>query len=435
MAAEETDIVVFRTRLRPTNAQEALLYRNCAGCRFIYNYVLQMQKERHEVFRAAREKFLEDNPGKKPKDFKPSDSEKPFSAYDLKKQIAIINKEDETSWLAELDSQILQDAVLNFGKTWSRFTTKIGGYPRFRNRDMHNGFGRANGDKSKLMREKRFTLSKIGSIKMFEEPKPKVSDEVQYLIDNGQLDLSRPSSYMVSRKAHKWWISIRWQVPKTIVPVRDGKSVGIDMGVAEWATTSDGEHLGRDKQVEKKLKQLLERRDFYQRQLARRPKQKGEDGKSFHGSNRVKTKKKLAKVSNKIAEIRRNYSHHSSKDLTNRYAKIALEKLNIQNMTKSAKGTTEEPGKNVKQKAGLNRSILQQNWYQLRSMLEYKMTRSGGKIEDVDPKHTSQMCSSCQHVDEKNRQSQSEFKCVKCGFEENADLNAARNIHRIAFGG
>ena len=300
---------------------------------------------------------------------------------------------------------------------------------------MHNSFSRANGHKSKLIVGKRFTFTKIGSIKMFEEPNPKVSNEVQYLIDNGQLDLSRPSSYVVSRKAHKWWISIRWQVPKTIVPVREGKSVGIDMGVAEWATTSDGEHLGRDERVEKKLKQLLERRDFYQRQLTRRPKQKGEDGKNYHGSNRIKTKKKLAKVSNKIAEIRRNYSHHSSKDLTTRYAKIDLEKLNIQNMTKSAKGTTESPGKNVNQKAGLNRSILQQNWYQLRSMLEYKMARNGGSIEDVDPKYTSQMCSSCHHVDEKNRLSQSKFKCVKCGHTENADLNAAKNIHRIAFGG
>jgi len=435
MAAEETDIVVFRTRLRPTNAQVALLYRNCAGSRFIYNYVLHMQKERHEVFRAAREKFLEDNPGKKPKDFKPNDSEKPFSAYDLKKQIAIINKEEETSWLAELDQDILQDSVINFGKTWRRFVEKIGGYPRFRNRDKHNSFSGNNSPRRQRILGKRFKFRKIDTIKMFEEPKPKVSDEVQYLIDNGQIDLSRPTSYTVSRKANKWWISIRWQVPKTIIPVRDGKSVGIDMGVAEWATTSDGEHLGKDKQVEKKLKQLLERRDFYQRQLARRPKQKGKDGKNFHGSNRVKTKKKLAKVSNKIAEIRRNYSHHSSKDLTTSYAKIALEKLNIQNMTKSAKGTTEKPGKNVKQKAGLNRSILQQNWYQLRSMLEYKMARSGGSIKNVDPKYTSQMCSSCQHVNEKNRLSQSKFKCVKCGHEENADLNAAKNIHRIAFGG
>ena len=127
MAAEETDIVVFGTRLRPTEAQDALLYRNCAGCRFIYNFVLQVQKERHEVFSAAREKFLADNPTKTKKDFKPSDSEKLFSAYDLKKLIAVINKEENTSWLAELDSQILQDSVLNFGKTWKRFSTKIGG--------------------------------------------------------------------------------------------------------------------------------------------------------------------------------------------------------------------------------------------------------------------------------------------------------------------
>lgn len=205
--------------------------------------------ERQEVFRAAKEKFLEENPEKKPKDFKPSNSEKPFSAYGLKKLIAKINKEEDTIWLAELDSQILQDSVLHFGKTWSRFTKKIGGYPKFRNRDMHNSLSRANRHKSKLIDGKRITFSKIGTIRMYEEPNPKVTNEVQYLVDNGQIDLSRPSSYVVSRKAHEWWISIRWQVPKTIVSVREGKSVGIDMWVAEWATTIDGEHLGRDKRV------------------------------------------------------------------------------------------------------------------------------------------------------------------------------------------
>ena len=160
MAAEETDIVVFRTRLRPTKAQEALLYRNCAGCRFVYNHMLQIQKERHEVFSAAREKFLADNPTKTKKEFKPSDSEKLFDPkHDLKKLLPILKKEDDTSWLAELDSQILQEAVLVFNKSWKMFTKRKGGYPRFRNRDMHNGFGRANGHKAKLIREKRFTLS------------------------------------------------------------------------------------------------------------------------------------------------------------------------------------------------------------------------------------------------------------------------------------
>lgn len=434
MEKEENDIVVFRTRLRPSKTLAAALLRNCAGTRKVYNHVLQMQKERHEVFAAARKKFFEDNPKKKKKDFKPTEKEKPFSAYDLKKVLPLLKAVEETSWLAELDSQILQESVLNFGKTWTRFTKKISGYPRFRNRDQHNGFGRANGNKAKLIDGKRFKLSKVGWVKMYEEPNPKVSEETQYLIDNGKLELSIPSSYVVSLKANKWWISIRWQVPKTIILPREGDSVGIDLGVSKWGTTSKGDFIGRSDEIEKKLTNLLKRKDFYYRQLSRRPKQKNEEGKKTSGSNREKTKRKLAKVWNKIAEIKRNYSHHSSKELSTKFAKIALEELKIQKMVKSAKGTVEEPGKKVKQKTGLNRSINQQNWYQFRSMLEYKMTRNGGKVELVDPKNTSRMCSECGHVDEKNRKTQSEFKCLNCGHEENADLNAARNIHRIAFG-
>ena len=112
VAKEENDIVVFRTRLRPSKTLAAALFRNCAGTRRVYNHVLQMQKERHEIFAAARKKFFEDNPKKKKKDFKPTEKEKPFSAYDLKKVLPLLKAVEETSWLAELDSQILQESSL-----------------------------------------------------------------------------------------------------------------------------------------------------------------------------------------------------------------------------------------------------------------------------------------------------------------------------------
>lgn len=426
------DILIFRTRLKPNKTQEEALRRNCAGYRWVYNYMLALQKERYEKWKEAKEVWEKENPdgGK----FKTPDDLKSHSAYDLKKLLPVLKSDEPTAWLKDLDSQVLQDAVLNFGKTWQRFLgrSKTGsGFPKFRNRDQHNYIARSNGSKSQWVSGKRVDLPKIGNVKMYEEP------HIKNRPDAHLLDLTSPSGYIISRKANHWWISLRYQAPHLEPKKRNGDHVGIDLGVAHWATLSDGRHIGRDDRIETKLKRLLDRKDFYYRQLARRPKQKREDGEAgtFSGSNREKTKKKLAKTWARIAEIKRNYSHSASKELSQQFAKIALEDLKIQNMTRSAAGTVEEPGRNVRQKSGLNRSINQQNWYQFRSMLEYKMERNGGELITVPPQNTSITCSKCGYADKANRPSQAEFKCQECGFEENADLNAAINICNIAFGG
>lgn len=104
-------------------------------------------------------------------------------------------------------------------------------------------------------------------------------------------------------------------------------------------------------------------------------------------------------------------------------------------MSKSAKGNSEQHGKQVKQKSGLNRSILDQGWFEFRRQLEYKTAWNGGFVVAVPPQYTSQTCPCCGHVSKENRQTQSKFGCVECGFEENADLVGAMNIlargHRV----
>ena len=97
-------------------------------------------------------------------------------------------------------------------------------------------------------------------------------------------------------------------------------------------------------------------------------------------------------------------------------------------MTKNNKRTIENPGKNVKAKSDLNRSILYQSWGMFIEMLRYKCEWYGKKLLKVNPKFTSQICSKCGHKDKKSRKSQSKFKCTSCGFKINADKNAAKNI-------
>ena len=103
---------------------------------------------------------------------------------------------------------------------------------------------------------------------------------------------------------------------------------------------------------------------------------------------------------------------------------MVIEDLNTKGMTRSVKGTVEEPGRNVKQKAGLNREILKSNWGRLERFLDYK----AGQVVRVDPAYTSQTCAACGHVGKENRRTQAHFHCKACGHTANADRNAAQNI-------
>ncbi len=129
-----------------------------------------------------------------------------------------------------------------------------------------------------------------------------------------------------------------------------------------------------------------------------------------------------------MANVRLDALHNLSRQIVDAYEMIAIEDLQLANMTASAKGTTENPGRNVKAKAGLNRSMLNASMRNFRIMLEYKAEAAGGDVMAVDPAYTSQTCSECGYIDRANRPTQSRFCCIKCGFELNADINAARNI-------
>ena len=114
--------------------------------------------------------------------------------------------------------------------------------------------------------------------------------------------------------------------------------------------------------------------------------------------------------------------------MSKNHAVIVAEALKIKNMSASAKGDMENPGKNVKAKAGLNKSILDQGWSAFLRMLGYKQEWSGGIFHQVDPKNTSRTCSECNHVSVENRKTQALFKCTDCGYTANADHVAAINI-------
>ncbi len=129
-----------------------------------------------------------------------------------------------------------------------------------------------------------------------------------------------------------------------------------------------------------------------------------------------------------VTPCARQENHKVSTVISKNHAVVVLENLKVGNMTRSAKGTVEAPGRNIRQKSGLNKSILDQGWGLLKQMLEYKLRWSGGMLLLVDPAYTSQTCSVCGHVDAGNRTDQKTFHCLHCGHEAHADVNAAKNI-------
>jgi putative transposase len=145
---------------------------------------------------------------------------------------------------------------------------------------------------------------------------------------------------------------------------------------------------------------------------------------------RLKAIQRAARLSAKRARIRRDWHHKTALGIAKRFGTVVMEDLKITNMTVSAAGTVDAPGTNVRQKAGLNRSILNQGWYAFETILAYKLEERGGNLIKVPAMYTSQTCSSCGTIDRKSRESQASFVCQHCGHRDHADVNAAINILR-----
>jgi putative transposase len=220
----------------------------------------------------------------------------------------------------------------------------------------------------------------------------------------------------LKRDGDQWSVCIVCEI-EIVEPVpRDGPVVAIDRGVVNAV----GDSTGKDP---------IPNPRFYEHALhALTRAQRNVSRKKKGSKNQDKAKLRVTRIHRKIRRQRDHFLH----TLSSRYAKshgvVVLEKLNIVGMTKSASGTAEEPGHNVRQKAGLNRSILDAAWRRFAEMLKYKLDWSGGRLEYESAAYSSQTCSivTCGHRDAKSRVAQSVFRCTACGHTEHADVNASK---------
>lgn len=348
--------------------------RFAGACRFVFNRALARQNENHE----AGNKYI------------------PYGK--MASWLVEWKNATETQWLKDSHSQPLQQSLKDLERAYKNFFQNRAAFPRFKKRGQNDAFRYPQG--VKLDQENsRIFLPKLGWMRY------RNSRQVTGVVKN----------VTVSQSCGKWYISIQTE-SEVSTPVHPSASmIGLDAGVAKLATLSDGtvfEPVNSFQKNQKKLARL-------QRQLSRKVK---------FSNNWQKQKRKIQRLHSCIANIRRDYLHKVTTAVSKNHAMIVIEDLKVSNMSKSAAGTVSQPGRNVRAKSGLNRSILDQGWYEMRRQLEYKQLWRGGQVLAVPPAYTSQRCACCGHTAKENRLSQSKFRCQVCGYTANADVNGARNI-------
>jgi putative transposase len=367
-----------RYRLYPTPAQQAVLRDHCGHARYVWNLAV----EQHQHWRPGRASA----PG-----------------Y-LEQCRQLTAARAAHPWLAAGSQTVQQQALRDFTQAMAAFVDpdNPARRPSWRKAGRNEGF-RITGQRGRQWDVRRVSrnagqvwVPKAGWVRLrWSRPVPPGAKSYRVTMD----------------RAGRWHIAFA-VIPEPIPTPGNGQAVGIDRGVTVSAALSTGEllHAPGLTGTERRRVRLL------QRKLAR----------ARRGSNRRgQVKHAIARLRARESDRRKDWAEKASTGIARRFDLIRVEDLKIATMTRSAKGTAQNPGRNVRAKAGLNREILRSGWGLLVRRLQEK---APGRVEKVKPQFTSQRCSACGQVDADSRESQARFVCTACGYAGNADVNAAVNI-------
>ena len=379
-----------RYRLHPGSAQKNQQLHGTAGaCRFVWNHMVGKLRDDYEYYGECNFYYM---------------STKAIPTQGLGRTFTVLRKHSY-KWLQGYSAYVVKSSLQPIETAYKEFFNdrKSGGKLKRRLPQIHGKWTTTPSfpvDRyCARMSGSSLYIQKVGWMK---------------LVGNNPYPDGEFKSGRIRYECGNWYAYLAYEVQAEASLPHTIKEVGIDRNVNAdgWAVLSDGtKHPGPD------LERKMARRKRYQRKIARQVK----------GSNRRKiTKVRLQRAFRAERFARLNWAHRVSKGIASEYDVVYVEKLNIRGMTKSAKGTVEKPGRNVKAKAGLNRKILACAWGTLELCLNYKM-----EVRKVNPAYTSQTCHKCGHVDKDNRKKLN-FKCTACGHADDADVNAALNI--LAFG-
>ena len=314
--------------------------RFAGACRFVYNEALALQKARYER------------------------GEKKMGYAGLCKLLTQWRNSARTPWLRDAPTHPLQQTLRDLERAYKNFFAQRAGCPKFKKRGQRDSFRYPDPKQFKLDQVNgRLFLPKLGWMRL------RLSRTV----------LGAARNVTVSLRAGKWWVSIQTEREvEPPVPQATG-AIGIDVGIARFATFSDGRFLAPLNSFrwhEARLRHA-------QRALSRKVK---------FSCNWKKAKARVQRIHARIGNVRGDYLHKATSAISKNHAIVCIEDLQVKNLSKSAAGTAENPGRNVRAKAGLNKSILDQGWFEFRRQLQYKLQWAGGMLIAVPPRNTSQQC-------------------------------------------
>ncbi len=371
----------FEFELKHNWEEECFLRKSAGACRFVFNKALAIQIENYE----AGNKYI--------------------SYVSMAKQLTQWRNSAETPWLSDAPCHSLQHALKDLDRAFKNFFAKRANFPRFKRKSQGGSFRYPDPAQIKLdQNNSRIFLPKLGWIHY------RKSREV----------IGELRNVTLKKRGEKWFISIQTEREITC-PTQATTSIGIDVGIRRFATMNDGSYI-----APLSFKKYQKRLRHQQQNLSRKVK---------FSQNWKKEKVKVQKIHIGIANARKDFLHKITTTISKNHALVCVEDLQVSNMSKSASGTKEKPGKNVRQKSGLNRSILDQGWGMFRSQLAYKLQWNGGMLLTVPPQNTSRTCPFCNYVSDDSRKTQAQFKCVSCSYKNHADVVGAMNIlergHRL----
>ncbi len=367
----------FKYELMPNGEQQCDMRRFAGSCRFVYNKALALQKANHE----AGNKFI---------------GYVPMAAL-----LPVWKRETGQEWLKDAPSQSLQHALKDLEKAYQNFFAKRADFPRFKRKGSGDSFRYPDPKQVKFdPANDRILLPKLGWLRY----------------RNSRDAVGKLRNITVSQTGGKWFVSIQTEqeVERRPLPAATA-AIGIDLGIARFATFSDATHIAPLNSFKKHQVRLAR----YQRAMSRKVKL---------SKNWIKAKARVQQVHSTIANARKDFLHKATSAISQNHALVCIEDLQVRNMSRSSKGNSEQPGKMVKQKSGLNRAILDQGWGEFRRQLDYKVAWNGGVLLAVPPHNTSLTCPCCGHISKDNRLTQAQFLCVGCGYENNADVVGAINV-------
>jgi putative transposase len=364
-------ILAHKIQFDPNNVQATYLSKACGVARFAYNWALAKTKEKYE----------QDNTSK-------------FSESALRRELNAIKKE-QFPWMLEVTKCAPQLAIKDgLSKAFKNFFAKRAGFPKFKKKGVNDSFSLSNDQFA--IKDKSIRIPNLGYVRMAEK-----------LRFDGKI-----IGATVSRKADRWFVSIQVELadPK---PIHNSESqaVGVDLGVKDLATLSDGTKVSGAKPH----KALLSRLRRLNKSLSRKEGSKKGQKKS---QNFKKAQMKLSRLHARIANIRNDETHKLTTILTKNYGIIGIEDLNVSGMAKNHK---------------LARAVLDMSFFEFRRQLEYKSKIKGGHVIIADRFYpSSKTCSNCGFKYGELTLSVREWTCPECSAIHDRDLNAAINLKNYA---